>query len=193
VSIRAAAAAAAGAAVWPFADIVAALNTATVAANTFPRSTIGRWVLFAMPERPSDWLRPIHFFCSELTPRARGFEPPRSALLLEAGGGDRLSFGEMPNDRLSRVAGLFGSLAVAAIEEANGIFSIGYREGRDVCVIARGKTWEEAFGVAEERVRRVDQMLIEQPATSNPTVATAAAVPVRFVRIRRRDVAIRKR
>ena len=95
--------------------------------------------------------------------------------------------------RLTKVAELFGSLAAAAIEEMNGHFSIGYREGRDVCVIARGATWEEAFEAAEERVKRVDRLLLEQPATSNPTVATAAAVPVRFVRIRRRDIAIRKR
>ena len=95
--------------------------------------------------------------------------------------------------RLTRIAELFGSLAAAAVEEKNGQFSIGYREGRDVCVIARGATWEEAYGAAEERVRRVDQMLLEQPATSNPTVATAASVPVRFVRIRRRDVAMTKK
>jgi hypothetical protein len=93
--------------------------------------------------------------------------------------------------RLTKVAELFGSLAVAAIEEKNGLFAIGYREGRDVCIIARGKTWEEAFDAAKERVERVDRMLTEQPATSNPTVATAALVPVRFVRIRRRDVALR--
>lgn len=82
---------------------------------------------------------------------------------------------------------------MAAFEEKNGIFSIGYREGRDVCVIARGKTWEEAFETARQRVERVDRLLIEQPATSNPTVATAALVPVRFVRIRRRDVAMGKK
>lgn len=96
------------------------------------------------------------------------------------------------SSRLTKVAELFGSLAAAAIEEKAGTFSIGYREGRDVCIIARGKTWEEAFDAASERVRRVDRMLTEQPATSNPTVATAAAVPVRFVRIRRRDVAVAK-
>jgi hypothetical protein len=96
-------------------------------------------------------------------------------------------------NRLTKVAELFGSLAAAAIEEKNGLFSIGYREGRDVCIIARGATWEEAFAGAEERVKRVDRMLLEQPATSNPTVATAASVPVRFVRIRRRDVAMSKK
>lgn len=95
--------------------------------------------------------------------------------------------------RLTKVAELFGSLAVAAIEEKNGQFSIGYREGRDVCVIARGATWEDAFEAAKQRVSRVDRLLLEQPATSNPTVATAAAVPVRFVRIRRRDVALSKK
>jgi len=95
--------------------------------------------------------------------------------------------------RLTKIAELFGSLAAAAIEEKNGHFSIGYREGRDVCVIARGASWEEALQAAEERVRRVDRLLIEQPATSNPTVATAASVPVRFVRIRRRDVAMSKK
>ena len=94
---------------------------------------------------------------------------------------------------MTKVAELFGKLSVAAIEEKNGQFSIGYREGRDVCVIARGATWEEAFTAAEERVKRVDRMLDEQPATSNPTVATAASVPVRFVRIRRRDVALNKK
>jgi len=97
------------------------------------------------------------------------------------------------SSRLTKVAGLFGSLAAAAIDEQNGIFSIGYREGRDVCVIARGKTWEETFGAAEERVQRVYRLLLEQPGTSDPTVATAASVPVRFVRIRRRDIAIKKR
>lgn len=91
---------------------------------------------------------------------------------------------------MTRVAELFGGLARAAIEETNGVVAIGYREGRDVCVIARGKTWEEAFETAKERVERVDRLLIEQPATTNPTVATAASVPVRFVRIRRRDVAL---
>src|SRR5262245_20194216 len=98
--------------------------------------------------------------------------------------------GESGN-RLTRVAELFGSLAAAAIDEKDGQFSIGYREGRDVCVIARGATWEAAFEAAQERVQRVDRLLVEQPATSNPTVATAASVPVRFVRIRRRDVALR--
>jgi hypothetical protein len=97
------------------------------------------------------------------------------------------------HNRLTKVAELFGSLAAAAIEEKNGLFSIGYREGRDVCIIARGATWDEAFAAAEERVKRVDRMLLEQPATSNPTVATAASVPVRFVRIRRRDVAMSKK
>ena len=97
------------------------------------------------------------------------------------------------SSRLIKVAELFGSLAVAAIEERNGVFSIGYREGRDVCIIARGATWDEAFQAAEERVKRVDRLLLEQPATSNPTVATAASVPVRFVRIRRRDVAMSKK
>jgi len=46
------------------------------------------------------------------------------------------------SSRLTRVAELFGSLAAAAIEEKGGTFSIGYREGRDVCIIARGKTWD---------------------------------------------------
>jgi len=95
------------------------------------------------------------------------------------------------SSRLTKVAELFGSLAVAAIEETKGLVTIGYREGRDVCVIARGKDWDEAFDSAKERVRRVDQLLVEQPATTNPTVATVAAVPVRFVRIRRRDLALR--
>ena len=107
-----------------------------------------------------------------------------------------LSWVSMSGDggsRLTKVADLFGSLAAAAIEEKNGHFSIGYREGRDVCVIARGATWEEAFEAAEVRVKRVDRLLLEQPATSNPTVATAASVPVRFVRIRRRDVAMNKK
>lgn len=97
------------------------------------------------------------------------------------------------SSRLTKVAALLGGLRVAAIEEKNGIFAIGYREGRDVCVIARGSTWDEAFAAAQERVQRVDRMLVDQPAVSNPTVATAAAVPVRFVRIRRRDIALAKK
>jgi hypothetical protein len=86
------------------------------------------------------------------------------------------------------VAELFGRPACAAVEHHAGTFAIGYKEGRDVCVIARGKTWEEALSIATSRSRLVDQLLTNTPQAGNPTVATAACVPVRFVRIRRRDM-----
>src|SRR5262249_42651098 len=72
---------------------------------------------------------------------------PRGSAGADGNGRPKLRFA-MSGDassRLTKVAGLFGSLAAAAIDEQNGVFSIGYREGRDVCVIARGKTWEETF------------------------------------------------
>jgi hypothetical protein len=85
------------------------------------------------------------------------------------------------------VGDLFRKRASASVEWQNGDFVIGYREGRDVCVIARGKTWEQAFAQAKDRVHLVDRLL-RDTGSNNAAVATAAAVPVRFVRIRRRDV-----
>src|SRR4051812_36301961 len=90
---------------------------------------------------------------------------------------------------IDEVSRIFGRPAAAAVgEEKGGVYTVCYREGRDATVIARGKSWDEALGVARDRVQRVDQMLRAQPAMSNPTVATAASVPVRFVRLRRRDL-----
>lgn len=86
------------------------------------------------------------------------------------------------------VAQLFGRSMCASVEFVKGEFVVGYREGRDVCVVARGKTWEEALSQATERVTLVDR-LVRDTGSANAAVATAASVPVRFVRIRRRDVA----
>lgn len=83
---------------------------------------------------------------------------------------------------------LFGKRTSASVEQQGDGFVIGYREGRDVCVVARGQTWEEALAQATDRVHLVDRLL-RDTSTNNAAVATAAAVPVRFVRIRRRDVA----
>jgi len=88
------------------------------------------------------------------------------------------------------VAQLFGRPMCASVEFARGEFVIGYREGCDVCVIARGKSWEEALARATDRVTLVDR-LVKDTGSENAAVATAATVPVRFVRIRRRDVAHR--
>jgi hypothetical protein len=85
------------------------------------------------------------------------------------------------------VAKLFGRPMCASVEYAKGEFVIGYREGRDVCVIARGQTWEDALFRATDRVNLVDR-LVTDTGSDNAAVATAASVPVRFVRIRRRDV-----
>jgi hypothetical protein len=95
------------------------------------------------------------------------------------------------NAAAKSVAHLFGRPGVCVVGEEKGACTVGYLEGRDVCVIARGKTWDEVLAFAEQRVNRVDQMLRETPATSDATVATAASVPVRFVRLRRRDLTIR--
>lgn len=86
------------------------------------------------------------------------------------------------------VAQLFGRSMCASVEYTRGEFVIGYREGRDVCVVARGKSWEEALTQATDRVTLVDR-LVRDTGSANAAVATAASVPVRFVRIRRRDVA----
>lgn len=76
----------------------------------------------------------------------------------------------------------------AVVELHQDEYVVGYREGRDVCVFARGKTWEEALEQATQRVTLVDQLVRDTPST-NVAVATAALVPVRFVRLRRRDLA----
>jgi hypothetical protein len=83
---------------------------------------------------------------------------------------------------------LLGKRMCAAVELANGEYVIGYREGRDVCAFARAPTWDVAFAQATERVALVDQ-LVRNTSTDNAIVATAAQVPVRFVRLRRRDLA----
>jgi len=85
------------------------------------------------------------------------------------------------------VGELFQTRASASVEFLHDEFLIGYREGRDVCVIARGKTWEQAIAQATDRVHLVDRLL-RDTGSNNAAVATAASVPVRFVRIRRRDV-----
>ena len=87
------------------------------------------------------------------------------------------------------VARLLGRPMCASVEHVRGEFVIGYREGRDVCVIARGKTWEEAIASATDRVGLVDR-LVTGTGSDNAAVATAASVPVRFVRIRRRDMSV---
>jgi hypothetical protein len=84
---------------------------------------------------------------------------------------------------------LFGTRLRAVVGHQGDAFVVGYREGRDVCVIARAATWEEALRQATERVTLVDRFL-ETTSTDNATVATAAQVPVRFVRLRRRDLAV---
>lgn len=83
---------------------------------------------------------------------------------------------------------LLGKRMCAVVELQQGEWVIGYREGRDACVFARGKTWEEAFEQAMQRVALVDQLVRNTPS-NNVAVATAALVPVRFVRLRRRDAA----
>lgn len=75
----------------------------------------------------------------------------------------------------------------AVVEIQHNEYVIGYREGRDVCVFARGRTWEEALEQATQRVTLVDQ-LVRNTSSNNVAVATAALVPVRFVRLRRRDL-----
>lgn len=89
------------------------------------------------------------------------------------------------------VQNLFGRPGICVVGEEKGALTVGYLEGRDVCVIARGKSWEEVVAAAEDRVGRLDRLLRDQPATSDATIATAASVPVRFVRLRRRDLGIR--
>jgi hypothetical protein len=84
------------------------------------------------------------------------------------------------------LAELLGKAMCGSIERAGEEFVIGYREGRDVCIIARGATWDLALAQATERVQLVDQ-LVRNTSTGNAAVATAASVPVRFVRLRRRD------
>jgi len=81
---------------------------------------------------------------------------------------------------------LLGKRSCAVVELQQGEYVVGYREGRDVCVFARGKTWEAAFEQATQRVTLVDQ-LVRGSSSNDATVATAALVPVRFVRLRRRD------
>lgn len=76
----------------------------------------------------------------------------------------------------------------AVVELQRDEYVIGYREGRDVCVFARGKTWAEALEQATQRVALVDQLVRNTPS-NNVAIATAALVPVRFVRLRRRDLA----
>jgi hypothetical protein len=84
------------------------------------------------------------------------------------------------------VGKLYGRSMCASVEFLRGEYVVGYREGRDVCVIARGKSWPEALAMATDRVGLVDR-LVRDTGSDNAAVATAAAVPVRFVRIRRRD------
>jgi hypothetical protein len=92
-------------------------------------------------------------------------------------------------DMFAAVDKLFERSMTASVEYVKDEFVIGYREGRDVSVIARAATWESALQQATERVRLVDQLLRNTP-TPNAAVATAALVPVRFVRLRRRDLRV---
>jgi hypothetical protein len=82
---------------------------------------------------------------------------------------------------------MLGKRSCAVVELQQGEYVIGYREGRDACTFARGKTWEEALGQATERVTLVDR-LVRNSSSNNVAVATAVLVPVRFVRLRRRDL-----
>jgi hypothetical protein len=84
---------------------------------------------------------------------------------------------------------LLGKRMCASVELVEGQFVVGYREGRDVCVFARASRWDEALALATQRVTLVDQ-LVGGTLTDNVAVATAAQVPVRFVRLRRRDLEI---
>ena len=81
---------------------------------------------------------------------------------------------------------LLGKRSCAVVELKQGEFIIGYREGRDVCTFARGKSWQEALDQATERVKLVDQLVLGS-SSNDAAVATAGKVPVRFVRLRRRD------
>jgi hypothetical protein len=81
---------------------------------------------------------------------------------------------------------LLGKRSCAVVELKQGEFIIGYREGRDVCTFARGKSWQEAIDQATERVKLVDQLVLGS-SSNDAAVATAGKVPVRFVRLRRRD------
>jgi hypothetical protein len=81
---------------------------------------------------------------------------------------------------------LLGKRSCAVVELKQGEFVVGYREGRDVCTFARGKSWQEALDQATERVKLVDQ-LVQGSSSNDAAVATAGKVPVRFVRLRRRD------
>jgi hypothetical protein len=90
-------------------------------------------------------------------------------------------------DMIRAVERLFALRTAASVEHDGKSFVIGYREGRDVSVIARGETWDAAWKQAEDRSRLVDH-LVKNTGSTNSAVATAACVPVRFVRIRRRDL-----
>lgn len=87
------------------------------------------------------------------------------------------------------VGRLLGRATRASVQHENGEFVIGYREGRDICVLVREKTWEAALALAKSRVELVDR-LVRDTGSNNVAVATAASVPVRFVRIRRRDLGV---
>jgi len=84
---------------------------------------------------------------------------------------------------------LLGKRGCAVVELQKEEYVIGYREGRDVCVFARGRSWEEALDQATRRVALVDQLIRSTPS-NNVAVATAALVPVRLVRLRRRDLMV---
>jgi hypothetical protein len=83
---------------------------------------------------------------------------------------------------------ILGIAVAAAVGEERGVFTAGYREGRDVTVFARGESWTGVLTLARERVACVDGILRDRPSTTNAEIATRALVPVRFVRLRRRDV-----